>query len=55
MGARDIDAMGLRKAEGSSLDTPYVVKFHNFFELDEPQPIFTFEHPNWDEVIDNTR
>ena len=25
------------------------------FELAAPQPLFTFNHPNWEKIIDNTR
>lgn len=27
-------------------ETPYVVRLHNFFELAEPKPAFTFTHPS---------
>eukprot|EP00003_Mantamonas_plastica_P002952 TRINITY_DN1235_c2_g1_i1.p1 TRINITY_DN1235_c2_g1~~TRINITY_DN1235_c2_g1_i1.p1 ORF type:complete len:703 (-),score=243.77 TRINITY_DN1235_c2_g1_i1:16-2124(-) len=36
-------------------ETPFVVKLHNIDLLAEPQQCFYFEHPNNDEVIDNTR
>lgn len=36
-------------------EMPYVVRLHNRTELDQPQPLFTFHHPNHDKVIDNTR
>ncbi|EGG17930.1 protein arginine methyltransferase [Cavenderia fasciculata] len=29
-----------------SFETPYVVKPHNFYQLAESQPLFTFSHPN---------
>jgi len=36
-------------------ETPYVVKLHNINQLAEAKQCFYFEHPNKDEVIDNTR
>ena len=39
----------------ANFETPYVVHFQNRFELAAPQPLFTFNHPNWDKIIDNTR
>eukprot|EP00898_Chlorokybus_atmophyticus_P004141 jgi/Chlat1/4728/Chrsp30S04763 len=36
-------------------ETAYVVKLHNCDILSDPQPVFTFEHPNRAKVIDNTR
>ena len=30
----------------SALDSPYVVKFHHFYQLATSLPLFTFEHPN---------
>jgi protein arginine N-methyltransferase 5 len=42
--------------EDKSFETGYVVKMHNFAQLDEPQPCHTFEHPNRAAgPIDNTR
>jgi type II protein arginine methyltransferase len=39
-----------------SFETAYVVKMHNFVELDSPQPCHTFEHPNKSTgPIDNAR
>jgi hypothetical protein len=42
---------------GSGLDTPYVVKFHNTYQLAKDKPLFQFDHPNKapPELIDNTR
>jgi len=37
------------------METAYVVKLHNFCQLSEAQPVFTFTHPNRAEKIDNTR
>lgn len=37
------------------METAYVVKLHNFCQLSEAQPCFTFAHPNRAEKIDNTR
>ncbi|XP_076325185.1 protein arginine N-methyltransferase 5 isoform X2 [Tachypleus tridentatus] len=36
-------------------EMPYVVRLHNRTELASPQPLFSFHHPNRDEVINNTR
>jgi len=36
-------------------ETPYVVKPHNFHQLAESKPLFTFTHPNRSKMIDNTR
>ncbi|CAH1270096.1 CARM1 [Branchiostoma lanceolatum] len=48
---------GCNKEFHSSLapfETAYVVRLHNYCELAEPQPCFTFHHPNRG-LIDNTR
>ena len=37
------------------METPYVVKLHRHYLLAEAQPVFTFEHPNREEPIDNGR
>jgi hypothetical protein len=39
------------------LHTPYVVKFHNSFDLAPAQPLFTFTHPNPSppHLVDNSR
>lgn len=37
------------------METPYVVKLHRVTPLADTQDVFTFEHPNRDAVIDNTR
>lgn len=49
MGARD-----MLEAD-KSLETPYVVKFHNCYQIAEPKPLFHFVHPNYDSKIDNNR
>lgn len=36
-------------------ETPYVIHLVNFYQIAESQPLFTFEHPNFADVIDNTR
>ena len=36
-------------------ETPYVVKLHRFTALSETQEVFTFRHPNFSGVIDNSR
>lgn len=36
-------------------ESPYVVYLKNVYHITKPQPVFTFVHPNRDEVIDNTR
>ncbi|ESO87913.1 hypothetical protein LOTGIDRAFT_194048 [Lottia gigantea] len=40
---------------GSPFEKPYVVRLHNCHVLTEPKSVFTFHHPNKDEVIDNNR
>lgn len=42
------------KSYESHFETPYVVRLHNSKLLDEPQPLFTFKHPN-NGVVDNSR
>ncbi|KAF2077146.1 hypothetical protein CYY_001531 [Polysphondylium violaceum] len=41
--------------EPKHFETPYVVKPHNFHQLAESKPLFTFTHPNRSKLIDNTR
>ncbi|KAJ8666933.1 hypothetical protein QAD02_008595 [Eretmocerus hayati] len=36
-------------------EMPYVVHFQNKYDIDSPQPLFTFHHPNTDSKIDNSR
>ncbi|KAK7868278.1 hypothetical protein R5R35_013873 [Gryllus longicercus] len=36
-------------------ESPYVVHLQNKFQLSPPQTLFSFHHPNRDEIIDNTR
>ncbi|XP_031631441.1 protein arginine N-methyltransferase 5-like [Contarinia nasturtii] len=36
-------------------ESPYVVYLKNVYHITKPQPVFTFVHPNNDEVIDNSR
>jgi len=43
------------KPPEAPFEMPYVVRLHNCGVLDKPQPVFTFVHPNKDEVIDNGR
>lgn len=46
------------KAYGESLremETAYVVKIHRGKLVSATQPVFTFTHPNWATVIDNSR
>eukprot|EP01041_Mallomonas_annulata_P008129 gene8129-16686_t len=31
--------------EGKGLETPYVVKLHNYYQMSLAQPVFTFNHP----------
>eukprot|EP01038_Epipyxis_sp_PR26KG_P010849 gene10849-14564_t len=53
MNARDAT---LGKIPGLGLETPFVVKLHNIFQIDEPKPLFQFDHPNYDAPRpDNTR
>uniref|UniRef100_A0A8C4SKV7 Protein arginine N-methyltransferase 5 n=1 Tax=Erpetoichthys calabaricus TaxID=27687 RepID=A0A8C4SKV7_ERPCA len=39
----------------AQFEMPFVVRLHNFHELAEPEPCFTFHHPNKDPIIDNNR
>ncbi|KAK3086104.1 hypothetical protein FSP39_013632 [Pinctada imbricata] len=39
----------------TSFEMPYVVRLHNCQVLAEPLEVFTFYHPNRDEVVDNSR
>ena len=44
------------KPVDAQFETPYVVRLHNSKLLDEPKPLFTFQHPNNTDVIpDNSR
>ncbi|XP_071091635.1 protein arginine N-methyltransferase 5-like isoform X2 [Haliotis cracherodii] len=43
------------KGPEAPFEMPYVVRLHNCQILSEPQKVFTFVHPNKDEVIDNSR
>lgn len=36
-------------------ESPYVVHLQNKYQLAPPQALFTFHHPNRDEIIDNAR
>lgn len=36
-------------------ERPYVVRLQNVNYLAEPKPVFVFDHPNYDEPIDNQR
>ncbi|CAK4632352.1 unnamed protein product [Aphanomyces euteiches] len=47
---KTIEPSGLKGYE-----TPYVVRLHQIFSFDRPQPCFTFSHPNLDAIIDNKR
>ncbi|XP_066592801.1 protein arginine N-methyltransferase 5 [Prorops nasuta] len=39
----------------SHLETSYVVHLQSKYDIAKPQPLFTFVHPNKDDVIDNSR
>mmetsp|Transcript_4913 Transcript_4913/g.5672 ORF Transcript_4913/g.5672 Transcript_4913/m.5672 type:complete len:120 (-) Transcript_4913:58-417(-) len=41
--------------ELKSMETIYVVKFHNFFEAAPSKPCFTFDHPNPEQPPNNSR
>eukprot|EP01105_Mastigella_eilhardi_P006288 TRINITY_DN17916_c0_g1_i1.p1 TRINITY_DN17916_c0_g1~~TRINITY_DN17916_c0_g1_i1.p1 ORF type:complete len:606 (+),score=151.62 TRINITY_DN17916_c0_g1_i1:51-1868(+) len=45
------------KVHGSvaNFETPYIVKLHNVYGIGEPQPCFTFVHPNRAEFRSNER
>ncbi|XP_001600397.1 protein arginine N-methyltransferase 5 [Nasonia vitripennis] len=49
-GCRDKDKHSL-----AHFEMPYVVHFQNKYDIDLPQPLFTFNHPNKDAKIDNSR
>lgn len=54
-GVRD---MPPQKNVVSFLDTPFIVKFHNFFQISPSQELFLFTHPNFPKsgrAIDNRR
>lgn len=36
-------------------ESMYVVYLKNAYHIADPQPVFTFEHPNHDAIIDNSR
>lgn len=36
-------------------ETPYVIHLVNYYQIAPAQPLFKFEHPNWNEVINNER
>lgn len=36
------------KSLESCYETPYVVHLVNYYQIAKSQPLFTFEHPNWD-------
>lgn len=36
-------------------ETPYVVKLHRYTPLSETQEVFSFRHPNFSAMIDNSR
>ncbi|KAK9874884.1 hypothetical protein WA026_005696 [Henosepilachna vigintioctopunctata] len=39
----------------SCFETPYVVHLVNFYRIDEPKALFTFNHPNWNPHYSNER
>lgn len=39
----------------SQAESPHVVYIKNAFHITEPKPVFVFDHPNRDAVIDNNR
>lgn len=43
------------KHQLAHFEAPYVVHQQNRFNIAPPQPVFTFTHPNRDEMNDNTR
>ncbi|KAH9502616.1 Protein arginine N-methyltransferase 5 [Bulinus truncatus] len=43
------------KPPEAPFEMPYVVRLHNCATLAKPQAVFTFVHPNNDDVIDNCR
>lgn len=47
--------MDRNKPVETAFETPYVVRIHNYHELAEPLPLFTFNHPNLDANSDNPK
>jgi len=43
------------KIPEAPFESPYVVRLQNVNILQDPKPVFTFEHPNYDHPIDNER
>ncbi|XP_025829621.1 protein arginine N-methyltransferase 5 [Agrilus planipennis] len=43
------------KTTESLYETPYIIHLVNYYQIAVSQPLFKFEHPNWNEVIDNDR
>lgn len=43
------------KPAESSFETPYVVRIHNYHELANAVPLFTFNHPNWNNDTENPK
>lgn len=53
-----VETAGLRDKDQNPVacfETPYVVRLQNVNVLADPQPLFTFVHPNREEPIDNSR
>jgi protein arginine N-methyltransferase 5 len=38
--------LSVQYESNKAFETSYVVKLHNFFELETPKPVFTFSHPS---------
>lgn len=45
----------LNDKELTKFETPYIVHLVNYYQLAPSQSLFTFEHPNWNEIINNER
>ena len=50
-----VKAMPPARDVASYLDSPFVVKLHNYHALSASKELFTFEHPNHAQPIDNRR
>ena len=50
-----VKAMPPARDVASYLDSPFVVKLHNYHALSPSKELFTFEHPNHAQPIDNRR
>lgn len=52
---RGVTGLEKNKSPETAFETPYVVRIHNYHELTEPIPMFTFNHPNWNSDSQNPK